>query len=473
MRRKILYGLISLLMLSLVSAHAASPVAHVAVVVGDASRVSAGGTVQALLVGTELQTGDRIRTGSDAVAILVFSDDGRLSLRADSELLIRRYEVDPIGVNTRIELDLIRGTVRQISGNGARAQPERYRLNTPIAAIGVRGTDFLAKTASDQVQAFVHEGKIVLFANNAGCEHTSTLGCDALATASTVAGSRFVRLESGGRIEQRDLRPGELEQVFGIEMAKSTRHESVVASRIKGLAKTGAASDIDKFELPQGTQYYSGDIFVVHRDDAVYRLPELPVNAEPAEVSKPPVVAQPDTATELITPKATVPMPTQLYWGRFSRAAALPDQFLLSYEEVIQGRHVTVGQLGQYALWRSDPSGAMDRSLKGEANFELAGAQALLDKSGVASPAQVTNASLSVNFDKSTFSAGVGLQHIETGAVDINVNGKVNDEGLFVGTNASERVAGALSLDGKEAGYLFSKDVKAGTLRGITLWTRK
>jgi hypothetical protein len=34
-------------------------------------------------------------------------------------------------------------------------------------------------------------------------------------------------------------------------------------------------------------------------------------------------------------------------------------------------------------------------------------------------------------------------------------------------------VAGALTRDGKEAGYLFSKDVSAGTFRGVTLWGRK
>ena len=37
----------------------------------------------------------------------------------------------------------------------------------------------------------------------------------------------------------------------------------------------------------------------------------------------------------------------------------------------------------------------------------------------------------------------------------------------------ADRVAGALTRDGTEAGYLFSKDVSAGTLKGVTLWTRK
>jgi hypothetical protein len=39
------------------------------------------------------------------VAILVFSDEGRMSIRADSELLIRHYEIDPAGTRTRIELE--------------------------------------------------------------------------------------------------------------------------------------------------------------------------------------------------------------------------------------------------------------------------------------------------------------------------------------------------------------------------------
>ena len=49
----------------------------------------------------------------------------------------------------------------------------------------------------------------------------------------------------------------------------------------------------------------------------------------------------------------------------------------------------------------------------------------------------------------------------------------MNNECVFVGNNATERVAGALTRDGKEAGYLFSKDVSAGTFRGVTLWGRK
>ena len=145
----------------------------------------------------------------------------------------------------------------------------------------------------------------------------------------------------------------------------------------------------------------------------------------------------------------------------------------MAYEQASQGRHVTVGELGEYALWRTNPAGRLDPSLKGEASFTLNNAEAMLVQPAGTSAAQVNGASLSVNFDRSTFAAGVSLSHQATGAVSLNVSGKVNEEGVFVGTNATERVAGALSLDGSKAGYLFSKDVSAGTLKGVTLWTRK
>jgi len=55
----------------------------------------------------------------------------------------------------------------------------------------------------------------------------------------------------------------------------------------------------------------------------------------------------------------------------------------------------------------------------------------------------------------------------------LDVKGKVDQEGVFFGVKDSERVAGALTRDGKQAGYLFSKDVVNGTFRGITLWGRR
>lgn len=436
-----------------------APVAKVAVSVGEVRKVGAAGQVEALQVGSSLWPGERIRTGPDAVAILVFSDEGRMSIRADSELLIRHYEVDPAGVRTRIELELVKGTVRQISGNASRSQPERYRLNTPIAVIGVRGTDFLAKTTGDAVEAFVHEGKIVLVPNSQTCAGDLVSGCDPVAMASSASGSRYIRLSAAGQVETREFRPGELERVFGIETARGGRGSGTSVAAVSG----------GDFKLPSNAQFITDTIFVTYGADA-QRLPSLP--APPAAGSPTPVAIEAPLSPAL-PPAPVVAMPTQLVWGRFSSASALPVAMTVPFAEASQGRHVTVGELGEYALWRADPSGRLDPALRGKADFALAGAQAVLVQPGSVTAATVNSASLQVDFDLSTFAAAVSLQHEVAGAASLNVAGKVNVEGVFVGTNATERVAGALSRDGKEAGYLFSKDVSAGTFRGITLWGRR
>jgi len=449
-----------------------TPVARVAVAVGEAKKLSPAGQSEQLLVGTKLMAGDRIRTGADGVAILVFSDEGRISLRADSELVIRHYEIDPTGVKTRIEIELIKGTVRQISGNASRAQPDRYRLNTPVAVIGVRGTDFLAKTSGDAVEAFVHEGKIILTPASERCVQNS---CAPVAMASSDSNLKYVRLSTDGRVEQREFRQGELERVFGMEIARAANPNN---NRTSALAATSSRlTESAEAQLPEGTRLVTSTIFAAYTKAEAQLLANT--NKSNAEsVAVPPVTPEPPVATPtpiVPTPEPSIvvaELPKQLVWGRFSTTSALPQQMLASYAEASQGRHVTVGELSEYALWRANPSGAMSNDLRGQADFRLAGAEAVLVQSSGISTAKVTSATLGVDFDKALFKATVGLQHATAGAAAINVSGKINDEGVFVGTTATDRVAGALSRDGTEAGYLFNKDVAAGTFRGITLWKR-
>lgn len=434
---------------------AAASVGKVAVSVGEAKRIASSGKTDLLQVGLTLSTGDKIVTGQDAVAILVFSDEGRISVRPDSELIIKHYEVDPKGVNTRIELELTKGTIRQISGNGSRSQPEKYRLNTPIAVIGVRGTDFLAKTSQGATEAFVHEGKIVVVGKAPGCDLSAQSGCASFATASASSDMSYVKLNQSGRVEQRAVASGELEKLFGIELVQGA----------KNTVPTPRSNDVAEFHLPQGTKFVTDTIFAASN----YRPNDKPTDNSGTVT---PITSVPNVSAPNVLPVDTS-QSAPLVWGRFASATALPTQFLVAYEQASQGRHVTVGELGEYALWRSNPAGRLDPSLKGEASFTLNNAEAMLVQPTGTTAAQVSGASLSVNFDRSTFAAGVNLSHQATGAVSLNVTGKVNEEGVFVGTNATERVAGALSLDGNKAGYLFSKDVSAGTLKGVTLWTRK
>jgi hypothetical protein len=462
-------------------------VARVALAVGKSQRFSAN-EAEVLRVGLLLEAGDRIRTGPDAFAIIVFSDDGRISVRPDSELWIKKYDIDPKGVNTRIEIELVKGTVRQISGNASRRQPDRYRLSTPVAAIGVRGTDFLAKTEARSLETIVQEGSIVIEANErrAAC---AQLRCETATGVTQVAGG-YLKMASSGEIEQRSYRATDLEKGFSLNMVmqEGARRESLLQANDLQRRKL-----ID-VEFPAGARFISDTIFIISESGQSFGVssqsggaksepsnpPVSPPSEIPPRVVEPPIVEPPIVEPPVVQPPAPSDMGSnlafltnrQLVWGRFSQAAMLPDQWLVGYSDAKDGRHVTVGEVGQYALWRSGLNGRLDSSLVGSARFTLLGAQAVLDDAGKVSAAVVKSASLEVNFDRASFVSAVDLQHQATGAQSIRVGGILNNEGLFVGSNQTERVAGAISRDGSEAGYLFSKHTGAGRLRGITLWTR-
>jgi hypothetical protein len=324
----------------------------------------------------------------------------------------------------------------------------------------------------------VQEGKIFVQANN--LQSCAQIDCGALLAPAQAAGS-YLKVSTNGEIVQRAYRSADVEQNFALNlvMQPTSRRQAVLqAAELQRLKLSDA-------ELPAGAQFISDTIFTVAQNKDVNYAGQAGSNSSsgststgtntgtsPGDPTSTPSTQPPVSLPADLSINTAALLDRQLVWGRFTQAAALPDQWLVSYADAKEGRHVTVGELGQYALWRSGATGRLDPSLVGIAKFSLLGAQAVLEQSGGVSAALVNAAMLEVNFDRSTFVAGVDLQHQATGVQNLRVIGIVNNEGIFVGTNDTERVAGALSRDGSEAGYLFSKDTSAGRLRGITLWAR-
>jgi hypothetical protein len=118
---------------------------------------SASGTVTAsrddesrrsLGSGDPVYVGDRVRTGAGASALLRLADGTEVNLRADSEFRVAglegRIEQDGGGL-TGLFMDLLRGGLRMVTGTVADSASDRFRLRTPVATIGVRGTEFEAR----------------------------------------------------------------------------------------------------------------------------------------------------------------------------------------------------------------------------------------------------------------------------------------------------------------------------------------
>jgi hypothetical protein len=103
---------------------------------------SQGAQERRLATGNPVLQNDRIRTGVDSVAQLLFADQTTLSVGPRSEITLDRFVYDPNRSTGDVAVGLTTGALRFVSGQ---QDPRSYQVRTPVATIGVRGTivDFL------------------------------------------------------------------------------------------------------------------------------------------------------------------------------------------------------------------------------------------------------------------------------------------------------------------------------------------
>ncbi|MBK7509907.1 MAG: FecR domain-containing protein [Comamonadaceae bacterium] len=141
----------------------AEVVGEVTLLIGQAQLVGADDVVRTVERGQPVRAGDRIETREGGHVHVRFVDGGRLSVRPSSRLQIENYShsaTQPQGSAIKFRLD--EGVIRSITGTWGEEARERFRLNTPMAAIGIKGTDFVVKSDANATAASVYAGAILL-----------------------------------------------------------------------------------------------------------------------------------------------------------------------------------------------------------------------------------------------------------------------------------------------------------------------
>lgn len=87
-----------------------------------------------------IRSGDRIRTGPDGHVQLRFADGGLISIQPGSDFRVDSWVYD--SQRQRSFFELMQGSIRTVSGRIGKRDPEDWRLRTPTATIGIRGTAF-------------------------------------------------------------------------------------------------------------------------------------------------------------------------------------------------------------------------------------------------------------------------------------------------------------------------------------------
>ena len=161
-------GMVSLclvLMSPLLQATEDDAVARVISASGDVTAM-AGEDIRVLARGDGVYVGDIVTTGPNGFAQLRFIDSAIVALKADTAFEISEYVFDQSD-DDRATMNLIQGGFRTITGRIGKANRDAYRVVTPYATIGIRGTDYEQVITPTGLMSGVFDGGISL-QNDAG-----------------------------------------------------------------------------------------------------------------------------------------------------------------------------------------------------------------------------------------------------------------------------------------------------------------
>lgn len=381
---------------------------------------------QPLARGQDIRAGDILRTAANGHLHIQFVDGARVSLRPSSVLHVQEYRYNAAQpADSRIKFYLETGTVREISGRAAELAKERFRLNTPLVAIGVRGTDFVTQVTDQHTAVIVNQGAIVLAPFDAGCQASSLGPCQTPRARELSAAMHDMALIYRPEVPEPVLQP------------------------VRGL------KGLERSALPP------------QPGSAVTASTGAELNSSPNTVVSD--SRNPEPLLDAVKPA------NSLVWGRWAGLARPGDELTRPSAEVREGRRVTVGD-PYHVLYRDPDTVNLLATAGGNLSFRLAGVSAQYRTPGnEVIAASVDRASLTLDLTEQRFTTRLDLSAPGQQAAVLDASGKLDrSTGIFIAdpAHSSGHVAGALGLDLAQAGYLFQQNVGTGAVSGATLWQR-
>ncbi len=376
-------------------AHEERAVGNVIFTIGNATTTADGVSSIQIAKGQALHIGQVIRTGQNGHVHIRFNDQAFVSVRPNSTLVIEDYLVDDRHPqNNRIKFTLKQGTSRLITGKGGHANKEAFRLNTPVAAIGVRGTDFVVQTDNSITRVSVQQGGVAVAPLVGECGVQSLGPCKG-DLVRDLAGSL-----TGNYLEVRGQMAAEL-------MTPTTGKQP--------------------FALPR---------------------PEEPAVSRRAEVSN---------------GLANLGSNSTFMWGRWAGSTATPT----GYELIGQNEAFTLFRLSEQIVLPTQGQSVQ---------FNLTDAVVYGRRDGGEFiPAYITDAKFAVNFERREFATRFNWV-FENKIRELYAKGSVSEDGRLLdeADRSNMSLAGALSNNGDNAAYVFTKRFNSEDLRayGILRWAK-
>jgi hypothetical protein len=108
-----------------------------------------------LITGSKIHFGDTIFVKAQSNAQILLLDETALTVGEKSELTIDEFVYDPQSKVGKIVSNIKIGTVRIITGEISKKNPDNLEVNVPTGSVGARGTEFVVVTDSDEKSTVV------------------------------------------------------------------------------------------------------------------------------------------------------------------------------------------------------------------------------------------------------------------------------------------------------------------------------
>ena len=396
---------------------------------------------KAAQLGGPVQEGELLHTGADGYVYIKTVDKGLFILRPNTEARIVSYHIDAANpANTRIKLELLSGVARSQSGEAVKLARQNFRFNTPVAAIGVRGTDFTVFTDKDTSRVAVVSGAVTVSAFAGGCRAEGSGPCEGAAARELSASQKgqLLQIQRGQAAPQLIANPSLLPDVVAPPHPDEGKNTQ---------AGTGEPSLDAKKNLSLQNQVAVNNIAPPPVAPVIPVTPVLP----------PPVVE--------VTP------PQVVSWGRWS---PLVDKVPTS---TLQKDGATLLANNEvYAVFIGKEGAPYVLPERGSAGFALTNSEAYVRDSTTQArtAATVQNGQLNVDFGKASFTTSFDVVDQST-TYKLASFGSVAKDGQFGASNqyalpSNMSVSGILSGDGG-ATYLFQSNLTPHrVISGVTVW---
>ena len=138
-----------------------------------------------LKIGDPIFIGDVISTGKGARVEVEMTDDGILTLGERTVFTVIDYVYS--GDQSNASLRLLAGSFKVVSGGIARVAANKFRVETEVATIGIRGTEFWGGSLDGVFNIALLGGTAIIVENKAGRVEITEVGAGTTITSADVA----------------------------------------------------------------------------------------------------------------------------------------------------------------------------------------------------------------------------------------------------------------------------------------------